>query len=506
MALLWAQSESHRISTKTRPGGQIKTTRTWNQESSRFIVVHIRWSNCCSRINAGCKERLKVFNLLRQQVFSSSREPTALHGGDSLDILLTASAVSVMRRQVLGEEKTEPRLSSAHSAAAGRLLGLAMPLPVQWLAVGLGFGYLIHSGSISWKQVGCTLVVLSGAAVFLLYRFQEALLYQPRIFPQHITPKDNPAGMRHPGEHRMPWEDVRITAADGVNLHAWFVRPDDIAARRSRATLLFFHENAGNMGLRMENLRMMYEAIGVNVVILSYRGYGESHGIPEEEGIYLDAEATLQWALQRDDIDHNRIVLFGRSLGGGVAIDLASKHDPAHSGLKGEVAAVVVENTFASISAMVDVVFPFVAFLKRLILRMKWESVKKIPHITKPILFLSGAQVRKHTHPYPHSVRLLAALFPPLACSTSSLLFFCCCLNDVFIGSTYLTHRFDLSGRLRCLKRSRTLVHTESCNTHPLPIARPLCFRSPAMSCCAHFVARLLFCVLLLCWSFLCSG
>lgn len=298
-----------------------------------------------------------------------------------------------------------------------------MPLPVQWIVVGLGFGYMLVSGTISLKQVGGTLVLLSGAAIYLLYRFQENLLYQPKIFPQHLTPKDNPAGMRHPGEHSMPWEDLRLQAADGVQLHAWFLRPESIAERKSRATVLFFHENAGNMGLRMENMRMMYQECKVNVVILSYRGYGESGGLPQEDGIYLDAEATMAWALTRADIDHTRIVLFGRSLGGGVAIDLASKHEQGHSGLPGELAAIIVENTFASISDMVDVVFPAVAFLKKFILRMKWESIKKIPKISKPILFLSGAQVcfTQQTQLF-----LFSSLFFPFPLE----------LNDVLFGST----------------------------------------------------------------------
>ena len=82
----------------------------------------------------------------------------------------------------------------------------------------------------------------------------------------------------------------------------------------------------------------------------------------------------------------------GRSLGGAVAIDLASKHT-GESGLPGAVAGVIAENTFASISSMVDVVFPYIAAAKGLILRMKWESVVKIKHIQVPILFISGTQV-----------------------------------------------------------------------------------------------------------------
>ena len=293
-----------------------------------------------------------------------------------------------------------------------------MSLPVQWIVVGLGFGYMLMTGTISIKQVSSVVLLIGAGALFMLYRFQEALLYQPRIFPQHLTPKDNPPGMRTPCEHQVPWEDVRLTASDGVKLHAWFLRPESLSERRSRATLLFFHENAGNMGLRMENLRMMYQALNCNIIILSYRGYGESEGLPAEEGMYLDAEATLQWALAREDIDRTRIVLFGRSLGGGVAIDLASKHESESGlGLRGELSCVIVENTFASIGAMVDVLFPYLSFLKKLILRLKWESSTKIKVVTKPILFLSGAQVStllaSHARVRLSSFRFFFLLPPP---------------------------------------------------------------------------------------------
>jgi len=119
--------------------------------------------------------------------------------------------------------------------------------------------------------------------------------------------------------------------------------------------------------------------------------YGESQGIPSEAGLYLDSEAALQWLRNRADIDPTRLVLFGRSLGGGVAIDLASKHVD-----DGAVRAIIVENTFSSISSMVDCIFPYLSVAKPLLLRMKWDSKEKIATITRPILFISGAQVRCH--------------------------------------------------------------------------------------------------------------
>lgn len=122
-------------------------------------------------------------------------------------------------------------------------------LPLPWIAAGVGFCYLLQSGALTLRGVGIGAAALLSGGLFLLYKFQENLLYQPRIFPQHITPKDNPPGMRCPSEHSLPFEDVRdIRTADGVKLHAWFIRPEDKIQRMQRATILFFQENAGNMG------------------------------------------------------------------------------------------------------------------------------------------------------------------------------------------------------------------------------------------------------------------
>ena len=82
--------------------------------------------------------------------------------------------------------------------------------------------------------------------LYVLWAYQESLLYQPKVFPQYSRPQDNPPGYRHPGEHGMPYEDVWMDTEDGVKLHAWWVRPDKVEERRARATLIFFHANAGS--------------------------------------------------------------------------------------------------------------------------------------------------------------------------------------------------------------------------------------------------------------------
>ena len=90
-------------------------------------------------------------------------------------------------------------------------------------------------------------------------------------------------------------------------------------------TVLYLHGNAGNIGHRLVNVQGLYNSIGCNVALVEYRGYGRSEGTPSEEGLCMDAQAALDFLLTRSDINTEKILVFGRSLGGAVAIDLATR-------------------------------------------------------------------------------------------------------------------------------------------------------------------------------------
>ena len=115
----------------------------------------------------------------------------------------------------------------------------------------------------------------------------------------------------------MEYEDCKIITKDNVKLHAWFVKAS--ANPKNCRTMIFFHGNAGNVGSRLPNISVIIREMNCNVLILAYRGYGNSEGTPSELGLKLDAEATLEYAIKREDIDPKRIFVFGRSLGGAVA-------------------------------------------------------------------------------------------------------------------------------------------------------------------------------------------
>eukprot|EP01113_Clastostelium_recurvatum_P030827 TRINITY_DN3788_c0_g1_i1.p1 TRINITY_DN3788_c0_g1~~TRINITY_DN3788_c0_g1_i1.p1 ORF type:complete len:291 (-),score=61.28 TRINITY_DN3788_c0_g1_i1:47-823(-) len=177
------------------------------------------------------------------------------------------------------------------------------------------------------------------------------------------------------------FEEVHLTTSDNVRIMGWLFRQAD--AKRC-PTVLFLHSNAGNLSHRLMNIRNMYHALHVNVFILSYRGYGKSDGHPTEAGLQRDAQAALSYLEANPDIDASRIILFGRSLGGGVASWLASHCN--NPGVK----AVVLENTFTSIPDMIEVVMPWLRHVKALCNNV-WNSRQHISSVHIPILFLSGA-------------------------------------------------------------------------------------------------------------------
>ena len=152
------------------------------------------------------------------------------------------------------------------------------------------------------------------------------------------------------------------------------------------------HENAGNIGLRMEMFRNYIERLNVNVLSMAYRGYSESDGTPNEAGLKKDADAIIEFlkkppAAYREMFDPDLLFLQGRSLGGAVAIYMGHRSPEAFKGL-------IIENTFTSISDMAEKILIVLKYvpkqLKRLLVRIGWDSDQLVPEITLPILYVTG--------------------------------------------------------------------------------------------------------------------
>ena len=113
----------------------------------------------------------------------------------------------------------------------------------------------------------------------------------------------------------LTFENVYIKTKDSVRLHMFFVKQVTEALTASSPTVLYFHGNAGNIGHRLMNVKGFVQMLGCNVCLLEYRGYGHSDGTPSEDGLYMDAQAALDYLVGRPDVDQRKIIVFGRSLG-----------------------------------------------------------------------------------------------------------------------------------------------------------------------------------------------
>lgn len=262
---------------------------------------------------------------------------------------------------------------------------------------------------VAWRSfqllLGFGTLTLAG-----LYFKQDSLLYFPEIGNMPRDPARNPRGYRSPADHQLPYEDIRITCEDGVSLHAWLMfRGKNSSSSSSTPTIIFFHANAGNMGIRLPNAIQMLRRLEVNILMVEYRGYGRSDNVaPNESGLKLDGQATLRYVQNHPKIDPTNVFLFGRSLGGAVTFATAEYAQENSNGrgtnnihpLKG----VIVENTFTSIPDMVDHLMPLVAKVKSLILAIQWNTMEIVPTLACPVLYLAGS--RDEIVPHSHMLQL----------------------------------------------------------------------------------------------------
>ena len=247
----------------------------------------------------------------------------------------------------------------------------------------ISLGSLLGLGAVSIGFKWTIFLIITGfllLATLLIFQ-QENILYIPVVMGyKRVT--DNPEGYRSPGEWGASYRDFYLTTKDGEKIHGWHIhRPAPIA------TIMFCHENAGNIGLRVNNLVAMSHKLNVDVVAFDYRGYGDSTGTPSERGLIVDTETVYDFIVK--ELKLGNIFIYGRSLGGAVAIQFASiLGSREDSSIRG----IIVENTFTSIADMIGAVFPFLNFsvIKNFCLRLKWESHKWIQFIPCPVLLISG--------------------------------------------------------------------------------------------------------------------
>ncbi len=216
------------------------------------------------------------------------------------------------------------------------------------------------------KAGGVVLVLL-----FLLWGFIR--FYQARgiYFPDNNVHR-TPAGVE------LEYRDTNLKAEDGTKLHGWY-----IPYKNSEKILIYFHGNAGNISHRLERLKLL-NSLKLNVFIIDYRGYGKSQGKPTEKGLYKDARAAYRHVKETLNFCSENIVIYGKSLGGNVAIDLAADIDEG---------ILISESAFTSALEMGELVLPFVPrFLLELFVTVDYNASRRIKKVIQPKLIIHSRE------------------------------------------------------------------------------------------------------------------
>ncbi|HVY57584.1 MAG TPA: alpha/beta hydrolase [Xanthobacteraceae bacterium] len=231
------------------------------------------------------------------------------------------------------------------------------------------------------KWLALLAVIGYAALALLLYVGQRALMY----FPERT--RTSPAAAGFPAA-----EELTLDTKDGERVIAWHVPP-----RGEKPVVLYFHGNGGALRHRTERFRAIV-ADGTGLLALSYRGYGGSSGRPSERGLLADAAAAYAFAAARYGSD--RIVLWGESLGSGVAVAIAAEYP---------VAKVVLEAPFTSAADVAASIYWYVPV--RLLMADQFRSDQRIGRVKAPVLVLHGA--RDRTVPIGFGERLYGMITSP---------------------------------------------------------------------------------------------
>jgi len=203
--------------------------------------------------------------------------------------------------------------------------------------------------------------------VLVLYLLQGRMVFLSNLPGRALTASPNNIGLNY--------EEVSLATRDSEILHGWY-----ITATNPVGVVLFFHGNAGNISHRLDSIEIFQE-LDLDVLIIDYRGYGQSSGKTSERGTYIDAQTAWDYLVNKRGVAPGKIVIFGRSLGGAVASWLASRTKPG---------AVILESCFTSGVDMGNRLYPFLPV--RLITRLKYPVKEYVKHVSSPLLIIHSQQ------------------------------------------------------------------------------------------------------------------
>lgn len=205
------------------------------------------------------------------------------------------------------------------------------------------------------------IIIIYFLFVGILFFFQRNLLYHPsenNYYGDQLT---------------VSIDKVKITTKDKIDLLGWYHKKNI----NNYKTILFLHGNAGSLENRIHKINH-FKDMNINFLIISWRGFSGNKGNPTEEGLYKDAKSAIDW-LRNEGVDTKDIVIYGESLGTGVATEIAQNNN---------FAGVILESPFTSMIDAARNKYPF--FPIRFLLKDKYESEKKIKNIQSPILIMHG--------------------------------------------------------------------------------------------------------------------
>jgi fermentation-respiration switch protein FrsA (DUF1100 family) len=214
--------------------------------------------------------------------------------------------------------------------------------------------------AIGWVRAGMLAVLLAALGAAMWDRIENQLIFMP-----------TGELWTDPAAQGLAWEEVRLRTDDDVGLYGWFLPAE------GGPTVLYLHGNAGNIADRLSKLACVVEQ-GFPVLLVDYRGYGRSEGRPSEGGVYRDALAMYRYLTEQRGLSPDRIAVWGMSLGGAVAVEVASRVP---------VGRLIVESSFTSARDMAPLVLPF--WPRRLVVA-EFDSEAKIAKLRMPKLFLHG--------------------------------------------------------------------------------------------------------------------
>jgi len=216
-------------------------------------------------------------------------------------------------------------------------------------------------------RLAAAVALVYGVGCVGLYGVQRYLVFQPDT-TLHTAPADYP----------FPVQDITIAGEPRQTLHGWWV-----AAPNPRAkVVLYLHGNDGNVSTNMDGIVLLRE-LGYSILLIDYRGYGASGGgFPSEQGVYRDAQAAWDYLVRERGVNPVNLVIYGHSLGGAIAIELALHHP--------EAAALVVESSFTSIRGLAQLDARFAVVPVGPFLSQRFDSIDKVGRLRLPVLYIHG--------------------------------------------------------------------------------------------------------------------